>query len=52
MLVLSRILEQCIYTNYKPYLNIKNEQPKDIIFFNFSNPSDPSDPSEKLIKCH
>jgi hypothetical protein len=32
----SRILEQCMYTNYKPYLNIKDEQLKDIIFFNFS----------------
>lgn len=32
-----RILEQCIYTNYKPYFNIKDEQVlKDIIFFNFS----------------
>jgi len=33
----SRILEQSIYTHYKPYLNIKDEQKlKDIIFFNFS----------------
>lgn len=33
----SRILEQCIYTNYKPYFNIKDEQKlKDIIFYNFS----------------
>jgi hypothetical protein len=32
----SRVLEQCIYTNYKPYFNIKNEQLKDIIFFNFA----------------
>lgn len=33
----SRILEQCIYTNYKPYFNIKEgEKLKDIIFFNFS----------------
>ena len=32
----SRILEQCVYTNYKPYLNINNDQFKDIIFFNFS----------------
>lgn len=34
---ISRILEQCIYTNYKPFFNIKDEQKlKDIIFFNFS----------------
>jgi len=33
----SRILEQCVYTNYKPYFNIKDEQKlKDTIFFNFS----------------
>lgn len=33
----SRILEQSIYTNYKPYLNIKDKQKiKDIIFFNFA----------------
>ena len=25
-----------MYTNYKPYLNINNEQSKDIIFFNFA----------------
>lgn len=31
-----RLLEQCMYTNYKPYLNINNEQLKDIIFFNFA----------------
>lgn len=36
-LYVSRILEQCIYTKYKPYFNIKDEQKlKDIIFFNFS----------------
>lgn len=29
-----RLLEQCMYSNYKPYLNINNEQLKDIIFFN------------------
>ena len=33
----SRVLEQCIYTNYKPFFNIKDAQKlKDIIFFNFS----------------
>lgn len=32
----ARILEQCVYTNYKPFLNISNDQDKDIIFFNFS----------------
>lgn len=33
----SRILEQCIYTNYKPFFNIKDQQKlKDIIFFNFA----------------
>lgn len=33
----SRVLEQSFYTNYKPYLNIKDEQKlKDIIFFNFA----------------
>nr|QCW06942.1 hypothetical protein [Drechslerella brochopaga] len=33
---ISRILEQSMYTNYKPSLNINNEQLKDIIFFNFA----------------
>nr|YP_009710351.1 hypothetical protein [Ceratocystis albifundus]QFX74853.1 hypothetical protein [Ceratocystis albifundus] len=32
----SRILEQSLYINYKPYLNINNDKLKDIIFFNFS----------------
>lgn len=37
----ARILEQCVYTNYKPFLNISNDQHKEIIFFNFSfKPSD------------
>lgn len=31
----SRILEQCLYTQYKPFFNIKNKELKDIIFFNF-----------------
>ncbi len=31
-----RLLEQCVYTNYKPYLNGKSEVSKDIIFFNIS----------------
>lgn len=31
-----RLLEQCVYTNYRPYLNGKSEKSKDIIFFNFS----------------
>lgn len=36
-----KLLEQCVYTNYKPYLNGQNETSKDIIFFNFSfKPSD------------
>ena len=32
----SRIMEQCIFTHYKPFFNIKGEQKKDIIFFNFT----------------
>jgi hypothetical protein len=31
----ARVLEQCVYTNYAPFLNISNDQHKDIIFFNF-----------------
>jgi len=47
----SRILEQCIYTNYKPYFNIKDEQKlKDIIFFNFS--FEASDLSLSLDQTH
>jgi hypothetical protein len=33
-----------MYTNYKPYLNINNEQLKDIIFFNFA-----FEPNEMLL---
>jgi len=29
-------MEQCIFTHYKPFFNIKGEQKKDIIFFNFT----------------
>lgn len=31
---IARLLEQCIYSNSKPFLNMYSEQ-RDIIFFNF-----------------
>lgn len=46
----SCILEQGLYTNYQPYLNINNNKLKDIIFFNFA--WDASEMSQGLDETH